>query len=198
MLFDVAMTGLIWVTDRIGGGLYVLEPEPWLAGLMQQCADPRSRDQAAYARRAQPVPGRAAALRFRGSPGHNPSGPVAGRDDREPRPVPGVHAAGQVDHVPAVAGQHGGSPRGPGAGPADGDHRPVRRQVPQPGREAAQRDVPGLGCVPGLPFGVFPHVQQDGALGLQVTGLGRAHLGPGREQPSHPLMLPAPSSCRLR
>ena len=31
---------LIWVTDRIGGGLYVLEPEPWLAGLMRQYADP--------------------------------------------------------------------------------------------------------------------------------------------------------------
>ena len=26
--------GLIWVTDRIGGGLYVLEPEPPLAALM--------------------------------------------------------------------------------------------------------------------------------------------------------------------
>ena len=31
--------GLIWVTDRIGGGLYVLEPEPWLARLMQESAD---------------------------------------------------------------------------------------------------------------------------------------------------------------
>ncbi len=28
--------GLIWATDRIGGGLYVLEPEPWLATLMAQ------------------------------------------------------------------------------------------------------------------------------------------------------------------
>jgi hypothetical protein len=28
--------GLIWVTDRIGGGLYVLEPEPPLAALMAQ------------------------------------------------------------------------------------------------------------------------------------------------------------------
>ncbi len=27
-------TGLLWVTDRIGGGLYVLAPEPPLAGLM--------------------------------------------------------------------------------------------------------------------------------------------------------------------
>jgi hypothetical protein len=26
--------GLVWVTDRIGGGLYVLEPEPALAALM--------------------------------------------------------------------------------------------------------------------------------------------------------------------
>ena len=31
--------GLIWVTDRIGGGLYVLEPEPWLTRLMQESAD---------------------------------------------------------------------------------------------------------------------------------------------------------------
>jgi hypothetical protein len=29
-------TGLLWVTDRIGGGLYVLEPEPPLAALMAQ------------------------------------------------------------------------------------------------------------------------------------------------------------------
>jgi hypothetical protein len=28
--------GLIWVTDRVGGGLYVLEPEPALAALMEQ------------------------------------------------------------------------------------------------------------------------------------------------------------------
>jgi hypothetical protein len=27
-------TGLLWVTDRIGGGLYVLAPEPPLAALM--------------------------------------------------------------------------------------------------------------------------------------------------------------------
>jgi hypothetical protein len=26
--------GLVWVTDRITGGLYVLEPEPSLANLM--------------------------------------------------------------------------------------------------------------------------------------------------------------------
>jgi hypothetical protein len=32
--------GLIWVTDRISGGLYVLEPEPWLAGLMRQARVP--------------------------------------------------------------------------------------------------------------------------------------------------------------
>jgi hypothetical protein len=32
--------GLIWVTDRIGGGLYALEPEPWLAGLMREHAVP--------------------------------------------------------------------------------------------------------------------------------------------------------------
>ena len=32
----VDSSGLVWVTDRIGGGLHVLEPEPWLAGLMQQ------------------------------------------------------------------------------------------------------------------------------------------------------------------
>jgi hypothetical protein len=29
-------TGLLWVTDRIGGGLYVLEPEPTLASLMEE------------------------------------------------------------------------------------------------------------------------------------------------------------------
>jgi hypothetical protein len=28
--------GLVWVTDRIGGGLYVLEPEPPLARLMDE------------------------------------------------------------------------------------------------------------------------------------------------------------------
>jgi len=28
--------GLVWVTDRIGGGLYVLEPEPDLAALMAE------------------------------------------------------------------------------------------------------------------------------------------------------------------
>jgi hypothetical protein len=28
--------GLVWVTDRIGGGLYVLEPEPGLARLMDE------------------------------------------------------------------------------------------------------------------------------------------------------------------
>ncbi len=27
--------GLVWVTDRIGGGLYVLAPEPGLAALME-------------------------------------------------------------------------------------------------------------------------------------------------------------------
>ena len=27
--------GLIWVTDRGGGGVFALEPEPWLAGLMR-------------------------------------------------------------------------------------------------------------------------------------------------------------------
>jgi hypothetical protein len=30
--------GLVWVTDRTGGGLYVLEPEPALASLMRQAA----------------------------------------------------------------------------------------------------------------------------------------------------------------
>jgi hypothetical protein len=29
-------TGLIWVTDRVGGGLYVLQPEPGLARLMNE------------------------------------------------------------------------------------------------------------------------------------------------------------------
>ncbi|MGH3301193.1 MAG: LVIVD repeat-containing protein [Streptosporangiaceae bacterium] len=29
-------TGMLWVTDRIGGGLYVLQPEPALAALMAQ------------------------------------------------------------------------------------------------------------------------------------------------------------------
>jgi hypothetical protein len=29
-------TGLVWVTDRISGGLYVLVPEPPLASLMAQ------------------------------------------------------------------------------------------------------------------------------------------------------------------
>jgi hypothetical protein len=33
-------TGLLWVTDRIGGGLYVLEPEPRLAALMAQARVP--------------------------------------------------------------------------------------------------------------------------------------------------------------
>ena len=32
--------GLIWVTDRISGGLYVLRPEPGLAGLMDEAAAP--------------------------------------------------------------------------------------------------------------------------------------------------------------
>jgi len=31
----VDSSGLIWVTDRIGGGLYILEPEPPLAALME-------------------------------------------------------------------------------------------------------------------------------------------------------------------
>jgi hypothetical protein len=30
----VDSAGLVWVTDRIGGGLYILEPEPELATLM--------------------------------------------------------------------------------------------------------------------------------------------------------------------
>jgi hypothetical protein len=30
----VDAAGLVWVTDRIGGGLYVLQPEPPLAALM--------------------------------------------------------------------------------------------------------------------------------------------------------------------
>ena len=41
--------GLIWVTDRISGGLYVLQPEPGLAALM---ADARS---AATGSRPEPV-----------------------------------------------------------------------------------------------------------------------------------------------
>ena len=28
---------LVWVTDRVGGGLTVLEPEPWLRALMEEC-----------------------------------------------------------------------------------------------------------------------------------------------------------------
>jgi len=28
--------GLVWVTDRVGGGLYVLEPEPPLAAFMAE------------------------------------------------------------------------------------------------------------------------------------------------------------------
>jgi hypothetical protein len=28
--------GLVWVTDRVGGGLYVLAPEPGLAALMRE------------------------------------------------------------------------------------------------------------------------------------------------------------------
>jgi hypothetical protein len=31
----VDAAGLVWATDRIGGGLYVLEPEPALAALME-------------------------------------------------------------------------------------------------------------------------------------------------------------------
>jgi hypothetical protein len=36
----VDVTGLLWVTDRVGGGLYVLEPEPPLAALMAQARGP--------------------------------------------------------------------------------------------------------------------------------------------------------------
>jgi len=32
----VEETGLVWVTDRIGGGLHLLEPEPALADLMDE------------------------------------------------------------------------------------------------------------------------------------------------------------------
>ena len=32
----VDATGLIWVTDRVNGGLYLLEPEPALAALMAE------------------------------------------------------------------------------------------------------------------------------------------------------------------
>jgi len=28
--------GLVWVTDRVGGGLAVLQPEPWLHALMEE------------------------------------------------------------------------------------------------------------------------------------------------------------------
>jgi hypothetical protein len=33
-----AATGLVWVTDRIGGGLYVLAPDPRLAALMDDAS----------------------------------------------------------------------------------------------------------------------------------------------------------------
>jgi hypothetical protein len=39
-------TGLLWVTDRIGGGLYVLEPEPPLAALMAQGRTPGATESA--------------------------------------------------------------------------------------------------------------------------------------------------------
>jgi hypothetical protein len=35
--------GLLWVTDRIGGGLYVLAPQPPLAALMAQARTVASR-----------------------------------------------------------------------------------------------------------------------------------------------------------
>jgi hypothetical protein len=30
----VEESGLVWVTDRVGGGVAALEPEPWLAELL--------------------------------------------------------------------------------------------------------------------------------------------------------------------
>lgn len=34
----VDAAGLVYVTDRVGGGVYILQPEPWLAELMQEAA----------------------------------------------------------------------------------------------------------------------------------------------------------------
>jgi streptogramin lyase len=36
----VDATGLIWVTDRVTGGLYVLQPDPALAALMDEARLP--------------------------------------------------------------------------------------------------------------------------------------------------------------
>lgn len=41
----VDQSGLIWVTDRIGGGLAVLEPDPGLRELMEHARDPESEHQ---------------------------------------------------------------------------------------------------------------------------------------------------------
>jgi hypothetical protein len=36
----VEETGLVWVTDRVAGGLHLLEPDPALADLMDESRSP--------------------------------------------------------------------------------------------------------------------------------------------------------------
>src|SRR5450759_533083 len=108
------------------------------------------------------------AIRITGS--RHPAGAAAGGHDGQPSARPGVHSPGQVDHLAALMGQHPGGQGGPVAGAAHGDHGALWRQILEPGGKAAERDVPGAGCVPGPPFGGLAHVQQDRALAHQLPG----------------------------
>src|SRR6266536_3807688 len=127
-----------------------------------------------------------AATAIRATWSQHPAGPTSGGDDGQPGPRPGAHPAGKVDHVAALAGQDHRCARGPVAGPAYRYHGALRRQLPGPGGEPAQRDMPGTGRVPGAPLGVLPDVHQDRALVQKLPGLLRAGLGPGREQAAEP------------
>jgi hypothetical protein len=82
-------------------------------------------------------------------------------------PMPAVHAGGSVRSLRRQTSA-------------------LRRQVPDTSGKPAQRDMPGTGSMPGPPLRGFPHIQQDGALLLQLPGLLRAGLRPAREQAAQP------------
>src|SRR6478609_2914475 len=104
-------------------------------------------------------------------------GPSALGNDREAGGRPGPHPTGQVAHGVPVSSENPCGPGGPVPGPAHRDDLPAGREFLAAPIEVVQRDVPGLGGMPGPPLGRLPHIQQHRAPVDSAAGLGGAGRG---------------------
>src|ERR1700730_2554910 len=86
------------------------------------------------------------------------------RGHRTPGRRPVLHAARDVDRLPAGRGESLRGARGAAAGPADHVDRLVLRYLAAASAELTEWDVPGTGRVARRPLLVLAHIQQPRAL----------------------------------